>query len=161
MHRFSCIWTFWKPFDPIEHLRGITFFRLNFDTFLWTRPYICKISSTIGCPRFCQKLKIQKVTPLRFWIGSNGFQKVQKLENLCMLEGALTHIYVYEANSLKRIIRRRCFYLKIRLPLLQMTSTQKIIFKGSSNLQKNFGSKFWHQGPMISNNLYMAIFKLL
>ena len=111
----------------------------------------------LGCPRFCQKLKIQKVTPLRFWIGSNGFQKVQKLENLCMLEGALTHIYVYEANSLKRIIRRRCFYLKIRLPLLQMTSTQKIIFKGSSNLQKNFGSKFWHQGPMISNNLNMAI----
>ena len=106
---------------------------------------------------FCQKLKIQKVTPLRFWIGSNGFQKVQKLENLCMLEGALTHIYVYEANSLKRIIRRRCFYLKIRLPLLQMTSTQKIIFKGSSNLQKKFGSKFWHQGPMIYNNLNMAI----
>ena len=63
-----------------------------------------------------------------------------------MLEGALVHIYVYEANLLKRIIRRRCFYLEIRLPLLQMTSTQKIIFKGSSNLQKNFGSKFWHQG---------------
>ena len=92
-------------------------------------------NTSIRVSPFCQKFK--KFTPLIFWIESNGFQKVQKLENLCMLEGALTHIYVYEANSLKRIIRHRCFYLKIRLPLLQMTSTQKIIFKGSSNLQKN------------------------
>ena len=79
-----------------------------------------------------------------------------------MLEGALTHIYVYEANSLKRIIRHRCFYLKIRLPQLQMTSTQKIMFKGSSNLQKK--KKKWFKiltpagsGPMISNNLNMTI----
>ena len=30
MHRFSSFWTFWKPFDPIQHLRGITFWILNF-----------------------------------------------------------------------------------------------------------------------------------
>ena len=30
MHRFSSFWTFWKPFDPIQHLRGLTFWILNF-----------------------------------------------------------------------------------------------------------------------------------
>ena len=55
-------------------------------------PEIVSDLFTLHCTRvfqpFCQKLKIQKVTPLRFWIGSNGFQKVQKLENLSMLKGA-------------------------------------------------------------------------
>ena len=52
---------------------------------------------------FCQKLKFKKLASLRFWIRSNGFQKVQKLETLCMLKGAPTHFFVYEAISLKKI----------------------------------------------------------
>ena len=30
MHRFSSFWTFWKPFDPIQNLRGVTFWIFNF-----------------------------------------------------------------------------------------------------------------------------------
>ena len=60
-----------------------------------------------------QKLKIQKVTPLRFYIWSNGFQKVQKFENLSMLKGCPTQICAYEAISLKRVFRPKCFCLKI------------------------------------------------
>ena len=62
-------------------LRNITLYLAqNFRNFI----YIGSVNY-LGCPRFCQKFKIQKVTSLRFWIGSNDFQKVQKLQNLCML----------------------------------------------------------------------------
>ena len=69
--------------------------------------------------QFCQKFKIQKVIPLRCWIGSNGFQKVQKLENLCMLKTAPTHFFVYEVILLKKIFRHICFCLKTILPKLK------------------------------------------
>ena len=107
----------------------------------------------LGCPRFCQKLKIQNVTPLRFWIGSNGYQKVQKLENLCMLEGAFSHVYVYEANSLKRIIRRWCYYFKWLKPRKLSLREAQICKKMVQNSDT--------RGPMISNNLNMAICKYI
>ena len=51
MHRFSSFWTFWKPFDPIQHLRGLTFWIFNFwqnwDT-LTTTLKKCLLSIDLG-----------------------------------------------------------------------------------------------------------------
>ena len=108
IHRFSSFWTFWKPFDPIQNHRGVTFWIFNFWKNWDTLSYlildfisICYQKTRVA--QFCQKFKIQKVNPLKCWIGSNGFQKVQKLENLCMLKTAPTDFFVYEVILLKKI----------------------------------------------------------
>ena len=46
-----------------------------------------------------------------------------------MLKGCPTQICAYEAISLKRIFRPKCFCLKIILPMLKMFWPQKIMFQ--------------------------------
>ena len=62
----------------------------------------------VGCPNFAKRLKFKKLPPkILNW--SNGSQKVQKLENLCMLKTAPMHFFVYEVILLKKIFRRISF----------------------------------------------------
>ena len=89
---------------------------------------------TTRVSQFCQKLKIQKLIPLRCWIGSNGFQKVQKLENLW--KTAPTHFFVYEVILLKKIFRRISFCLKTILKVRgNVLFWQNIFFKNLGTLE--------------------------
>ena len=57
-------------------MKGSEFISISYTIFLTKIP-----SEKTRVSQFCQKLKIQKVIPLKCLIGSNSFQKVQKLEN--------------------------------------------------------------------------------
>ena len=56
MHRFSSFWTFWKPFDPIQNLRGVTFWIFNFwqkrghpNIGLWPQYKVYSVNSVCCC----------------------------------------------------------------------------------------------------------------
>ena len=73
MHRFSSFWTFWKPFDPIQNLRGVTFWIFNFwqnvDTLMQVRYSVWSEKGFVKSP-FFKRLKIfMKKSWKRNWIG--------------------------------------------------------------------------------------------
>ena len=112
----------------------------------------------IRVAQFCQKFKIQNVNPLRCWIGSNGFQKVQKLENLCMLKTAPTHFFVYEVILLKKIFRHICFCLKTILPMLKTFWPLKIIFEGGFRELKS--KDFFKIAPLVFKKSRLEHFEI-
>ena len=103
---------------------------------------------------FCQKSKIEKVIPLRFWIRWNYFQTVQRLENLYIPKGASPHFYVYEANLFNRIFRYLCFYLKNQTYIWD--KPRKSYYREIQNCKK-IGSKFWNQGDFLETICFIHI----
>ena len=106
-----CGWEICQIFGVVR--RWQCFWHHSVTTGIWLA-YICRrrdvwrcVDQWLACPTrvspFCKKLKIGKDISLRFWIGWNGFQKSQKLENVFILKGASSHFYVYKANGFQKV----------------------------------------------------------
>ena len=86
----------------------------------------------IRVARICQNSKIENCYPLRFLIGSFGFQKVQKFENLCMLKTASLHFFMWIQNC-KKIVqnsntRGTMIFNGLKTAILRIRILNKIVF---------------------------------